>query len=115
MNDLATLYSCMCLLHGNHPKGAAVDAVCVFGRALHDFEEGERDEGILELAARIYAEGLSPFIAINGGEGDFTYGSQAIPTSYPGKTVWTNHLLGLGIPTDAILLAKPANNTREAQ
>ena len=104
------LYSCMCLLMGHYPT-KPVDAICVFGRAIADFEPGPRDSGIFETAARIYKENLARTIVVSKG---YPESSQATPTtSYRGGAVWRNRLITLGISTDAIFSSLATNNTKE--
>jgi len=101
MNLPELVHECMCLMCGRYP-GEPVDAAFIFGRAVHDYERGYGDAGILELAAELYEAGLARCIAIPGWEGSFTRDGVRVPTGWPGKSEWIRRLVSLGVLTESI-------------
>ncbi|MBI2588509.1 hypothetical protein HYW31_02215 [Candidatus Berkelbacteria bacterium] len=93
------------LLLSDYPT-EKMDVIFFHGRA-----EGD-DDNLFELAADLFRENKTKFIALNGSDGQRLGG--VIPDeSWPGKSYYTKRLKEQGIDCQRIIYSRPALHTRE--
>lgn len=91
MDQLALMYRLMVLMTGRFPR-QPVDAAFVFGRAQGDYEATDGDAGILETAAALYHQELTPFLSFPGTKGKLNVDGVTVSTTYPGPEVFGQRL-----------------------
>lgn len=105
-----------CLTMSRHSECPDVpSAIFLSARAGGDWEQTERNQGLINLAAQIYKgwsryEGSEPYIVLNG-EANVDQGGKPISTSYGGPELWEKELLEYGIAADVIIRSEGGQNT----
>lgn len=79
-----------------------VDAIFFHGRSY--FDAGKRD--LFQMAVDMINDGKSKYIVMLDSEGQ-QVGSTIPKVSYPGKTLWTDRLVGMGVGIEKILYSPP--------
>lgn len=85
------------ILLNNYPTDP-VDAVFFFGRSF--FDAGKKD--LFKVAAELIQNKEAGYIFIADSEGE-RVGETTPRTAWPGKTLWTDRLVRLGVGTDKII------------
>lgn len=102
-------YRAFCLVLPQEPENSEV--LFVPGRALHDWEPTEGDQGILVRAKEVLRDGCVQKIVLNGAGANFGPDGLPIPTSWPGCDRWIEELCRLEVDDESIVRTAGSQNT----
>lgn len=115
--EIEDLFTCKCLLQSRLPDFPLVDVAWIPSLAVDNWQSGPGDQGVLNVATRLWHANIARDVAVPGYSGSYPGGpgTPRSETGYPGADVWAGALQARGIPPSRILLCGTSDFTPDGK